>query len=183
MNNVGRSLPLCGSGILALAMLTMAFVGLRSESAYAEGRCPPGQYPIGDDRAPGCAPIPAGGGTSDSGPKPTGRWIKTWGAIATAANGDAGASVKQRSQSAASRDALSQCGRMGANDCKVVMSYKNQCVAMVTPATLDRGGAVTSRAETEKIASNLAMDICTSRGSSGCKVFYSACSEPIFEVF
>ena len=182
MNNVGRSFSLCSSAMLALAMLTMAFVGLHSEPAYAEGRCPPGSYPIGGQGVQGCAPI-SGGSTDGGEPRATGRWLKTWGAIATASNGDAGASVKQRSQSAASRDALSQCARRGAKDCKVVMAYKNQCVAMVTPATLDRGGAVTSRAETEEIASKLAMDICTSRGSVGCKVFYSACSGPIFEAF
>lgn len=164
------------------AVLFLAVLMCRSEPVHAEGGCPPGSYPIGGQGVQGCAPIPSNGSAEEQA-RPTGRWLKTWGAIATASNGDAGASAKMKSKGAATSDALSQCARMGAKDCKIVMSYKNQCVAMVTPTNLDRGGAVTSRAETEVVASKLAMDICNNRGSAGCKVFYSACSEPIFEAF
>lgn len=66
-----------------LVCVALAFSG----EVSAEGRCPLGQYPIGDSRAPGCAPIPAGGGGAAEGPRATGRWIKTWGAIATSSTG------------------------------------------------------------------------------------------------
>lgn len=34
--------------------------------AHAEGRCPPGQYPIGGPGVGGCAPIPGGEGAATS---------------------------------------------------------------------------------------------------------------------
>lgn len=46
----------------AIVICTMGALSVVAGPVLAEGRCPPGQYPIGDDRAPGCAPIPAGGG-------------------------------------------------------------------------------------------------------------------------
>ncbi|MCU1127950.1 DUF4189 domain-containing protein [Stenotrophomonas maltophilia] len=153
------------------------------QSVHAEGRCPPGQYPIGGQGAGGCAPIPGGASGEGASPRPTGRWLKTWGAIATAASGEAGASTGQRTRSAAEKEAVAQCSRGGADNCRVTMAYKNQCVALITPSSVDKGGSVTWRAETEALASKLAMDECTERGSRGCKVFYSACSTPMFEAY
>jgi hypothetical protein len=49
------------SKIIGSAVLIFAGVFI-SNIALGEGRCPAGQYPIGDSRAPGCAPIPEGGG-------------------------------------------------------------------------------------------------------------------------
>ena len=52
-----------------IVVCTMAALSVVAGPVLAEGRCPPGQYPIGDDRAPGCAPIPAGGGARNLAPR------------------------------------------------------------------------------------------------------------------
>lgn len=71
----GPSLPRCA---IALA-LCLALPCL----AKAEGRCPPGQFPVGGQGMEGCAPIPGGGGDSGpAAPVPTGEWEMRWGAIA-----------------------------------------------------------------------------------------------------
>lgn len=164
------------------AFWLLLMVGL-CNSALAEGRCPPGQYPIGDDRAPGCAPIPAGGGAADSGPRPTGRWIKTWGAIAiSGATGDSGAALGKRSKGEAERTAIANCSNDGARDCKVSYTYKNQCVALVSPAS-SKESSTLGRGPTKEEANEAAMKICTNRGSAGCKLLYSECTDPIFEAF
>lgn len=152
--------------------------------AGAEGRCPPGQYPIGGQGVGGCAPIPGGdAGAGQTGPVQTGHWNKTWGAIAMASNGDVGVSVGKVRKADASNEALANCSQHGASDCKVTQIYKNQCVALVSPRTSAFGGSTFGRAESVSAATSLAMGLCTKRGSEGCKVIYSACSEPEFESF
>ena len=72
------------------AVLLAQFVPV---AAMAEGRCPPGQYPIGGQGVGGCAPIP-GAGQSGDGVAPTGRWETRWGAIAS----DAGHDTRKKPQ-------------------------------------------------------------------------------------
>ncbi|WP_238153132.1 hypothetical protein [Xanthomonas campestris] len=48
---------------------------------HAEGGCPAGQYPIGGQGAMACAPMPQDDAQQQ--PRPIGKWIKTWGAIAS----------------------------------------------------------------------------------------------------
>lgn len=164
------------------ALWLLLMVGFCS-NVLAEGRCPPGQYPIGDDRAPGCAPIPAGGDTAGSEPRPTGRWIKTWGAIAiSGATGDSGAAMGKRSKGEAERAAIANCSNDGARDCKVSYTYKNQCVALVSPSSASESSTA-GRGPTKEKASEMAMKVCTDRGSAGCKLLYSECTDPIFEAF
>lgn len=151
-------------------------------SAMAEGRCPPGQYPIGDSRAPGCAPIPAGGSAADAGPRATGRWIKTWGAIAMSNSGASGVSVGKVKKSDAEKAAMAECVGTGARDCEIAFTYKNQCAAAATAASGTQGTTF-GRAATVDIAKTLAIDLCRNRGGQGCDVVYSACTEPKFEAF
>lgn len=153
--------------------------------ANAEGRCPPGQYPVGRaDGVQGCAPIPGGAGeAAQSGPIPTGRWIKTWGAVAIAKGGDVGVALGKQKKTEASSESIANCAQHGARDCQVVLSFKNQCAAVVSPSDGRLGGSTFARAVSIEVASATAMDICTGRGSSGCRVIYSGCTEPIFEKF
>lgn len=149
-------------------------------TSLAEGRCPPGQYPIGGQGAGGCAPVPASGGDSQS-PVPTGRWIKTWGAIATSAGGDAGVSKGKLSKNEAARESLERCSKWGATDCKVGLTYKNQCVAAVAA---DKGlGTKLNTGATIEAATERATEDCRRAGSGTCKLEYSGCSEPYFEKF
>lgn len=153
-----------------------------AESAMAEGRCPLGQYPIGDDRAPGCASIPAGGSAADAGPRATGRWIKTWGAISISNSGASGVSVGKVKKSDAEKAAMAECVGTAVRDCNIAFTYKNQCAAAATAAS-GKQGTTFGWAETVEIAKTIAIDLCRNRGGQGCDVMYSACTEPKFEAY
>jgi len=154
-------------------------------TAYAEGRCPPGQYPIGDSRAPGCAPIPgygrqAGSAEGTVAPLPAGEWLKTWGAVAHSPSTDLiGVSVGERSKEEAEQVALNKCAAEGDRNCKISLSYRNQCVAIVTPSSGKGAGGIAS-APTEQEALSEANTECSDAGGGRCVRFYSDCSKPIF---
>lgn len=98
----------------ALLLIAMLLAPLL---ASAEGRCPPGQYPIGDDRAPGCAPIPGAVGTAATPPSaPTGKWETRWGSIAEDDSANSrgvplvtGVSESRKSKRDANTAAIEQC--------------------------------------------------------------------------
>lgn len=169
-----------GGRVLASFVLICAVLSF-SESSRAEGGCPPGHYPIGDSRAPGCAPIPAGG-TANEGPRATGRWLKTWGAISTSSTGASGAVTGEVRKADATKNAVAECSRSGASDCRISFTYKNQCAAAAVPASGTPGTSFGSAA-TEQLAEGVAVKLCESRGGKGCDVVYSACTEPKFEAF
>lgn len=125
---IRRSMAAC-----LVAAIVVAGAALTPESVRAEGRCPPGQYPIGGQGVGGCAPIPGGAEAADAGPRATGRWIKTWGAIALSPSGASGASTGKKSKSLAAKDAEEVCAKGGASGCKVAFTYKNQCAVAVVP--------------------------------------------------
>lgn len=78
-------------------------------TAWAQG-CPPGQYQIGGQGAIACAPVPQGSSQETApAPRPLGKWIKTWGAIAIGWVGPIpyyGVPVGKLSKSDAESDAL-----------------------------------------------------------------------------
>jgi hypothetical protein len=121
--------------LLASCLLLLGGV----DRAWAEGNCPAGY--IGGQGARGCAPIPGGGAGSTGSSEirlatPTGKWTKTWGAIAESkSTQDAGVSTVLRSKNEAEREAVSKCGAAGARDCTVSM----QCISWVIPS--GRSGA------------------------------------------
>src|SRR6185437_1184711 len=124
----------------SIRLCTLGFAFLGAHVAYAEGGCPPGSYPIGGQGVQGCAPIPgAGGGVSQQSPspppRPLGEWIRTWGGVAVSpTTSDAGVSTGQLSKKAAERDAMAKCADRGARDCKVSVTYFNQCMSWVVPS-------------------------------------------------
>ncbi|MBA0280787.1 DUF4189 domain-containing protein [Stenotrophomonas maltophilia] len=154
------------------------------DSVVAEGRCPPGQYPIGDQGVGGCAPIPgAGGGTRE--PEPAGQWHKTWGAIASSpSTAEAGVATGRATKEDAERVALEGCGMHAARDCRILIAYRNQCAAWVVPQSQGngaRGGVASGQDLKEAIVQ--AQKICVDPTGTQCKVAYSACSEPVYEAF
>ena len=158
--------------------------------AFAEGGCPPGQYPIGDSRAPGCAPIPVGGSSdSQQGPIPTGKWETRWGAIAEdSATLTTGAAFSMKSKQRAIGAAMGECKRLGGKQCKLRLAYHNQCVAIADPAaeSLARssGQSMAVTAENEGKAKDMALSQCQSYGSGQvCNVVYSGCSMSEFKSF
>lgn len=178
------------SGRLLLASLLLFLFFCFCEGALAEGRCPPGQYPIGDSRAPGCAPIPDGGGSDlQQGPVATGKWETRWGAIAEDSGTlTTGAAFSMKSKRRAVSAAIAECSRLGGKQCKLRLAYHNQCVAIADPSaqSLARssGQSMAVTAETEDKAKEIALSQCQAYGSGQiCNVVYSGCSMSEFKAF
>ncbi|PSD44442.1 hypothetical protein C7E25_00930 [Stenotrophomonas maltophilia] len=172
--------------LLASCLLLLGGV----DRAWAEGNCPPGYYPIGGQGARGCAPIP-GGATGSTGSSeirlatPTGKWTKTWGAIAESkSTQDAGVSTGLRSKNEAEREAVSKCGASGARDCTVSMSYFNQCISWVIPSGRSGAGrAGLGTGATPELALVASEAMCRNDRAGRCEVFYSNCTKPLFDEF
>lgn len=149
--------------------------------AHAEGGCPPGQYPIGGQGVQGCAPM-SGASSPPPAPRPTGKWIETWGALALSpSTGDRGVATGERSRSLAVNAAISQCLGGGATDCETEIAYKNQCVAVARLLAPNQGGYTYSGAGEENVKRQ-ALKLCAERGGA-CEVRYTNCTLPIFEKF
>ncbi|MBV6810831.1 DUF4189 domain-containing protein [Xanthomonas sp. NCPPB 3582] len=146
--------------------------------AFGQTACPVGVAP----GSPQCGPDSgtSRGDIPDPPPRPTGEWLKTWGAIAGSnATGESGAVTGKLSRQEAERKAVQLCAEGGATDCKVDLSYKNQCAASVSS---DKKSFLQG-AESKDIAINLAMRDCKDHGGGECKVIYSGCSDPIFKKY
>ncbi len=174
---------------LLLALLCSATV------ARAEGRCPPGQYPIGSSQGVlGCAPIPGaqqsqqGQGENDARimpPRATGRWYSRFGALVQSKSTFVvGLSADKESAEDALADARMMCGSEGARDCETVFTYSNQCAAWLVPS-VEGGGNLTgiSAGKSIREAEKNARKLCKDTTGKKCKTFYSACSKPVFEKF
>ncbi|WP_349812048.1 DUF4189 domain-containing protein [Xanthomonas dyei] len=157
---------------------------MSSFSARAEQGCPPGQYPIGGQGVAACAPIPQGGSAQQA-PKPIGKWIKTWGAVAhDPQDGILGVSIGKLSKREAEKDALTKCSEGGGTKCKAWASYQNQCAAIAGPQKNGRdvpGAPYFARGPSLEDVQNRAKEGCASTSGLMCAVLYSACSEPIFK--
>ncbi|ATS21688.1 DUF4189 domain-containing protein [Xanthomonas phaseoli pv. phaseoli] len=146
--------------------------------ASAQTACPVGVSP----GSPQCGPDSgtSRGDAAASPPRPTGEWIKTWGAIARSnSTGEAGSAVGKFSEGEAEQAAIRQCALGGAGDCEVRLSYQNQCAALVS----SQSRSFYQSSATEKNAIQLAVKACEATNSGSCKVAYSECSKPIFRKF
>lgn len=167
--------------------LVLFFLLLSPISGFAEGRCPPGQYPIGDQNVGGCAPIP--GAAQSTAPQPTGKWETRWGAIVEdPSNLATGASVSRESKRDAVAAAKQECEKTGGLNCKLRIAYYNQCVAIAdpTPEVMAKGGgrSMASSAQTLDQAKSRALSQCQSSvGGQECLIVYSACSMSEFRKF
>lgn len=102
------------------------------------------------------------------------RWADQWGAIATDNQlGKVGVSVNEPGKSSAELKALNNCQNKGGTQCKILISYYNQCGAMI----VGDGKINANSAATIKQASEAGLKIC-SAGATNCHVYYSACSLP-----
>ena len=109
-------------------------------------------------------------------PQPSGYWEKTWGAIAPSPKGGVlGTALGASSKEEAERLALEDCKAKGGGACKVDIAYHNQCAVMVLGSRFLN----TARAATIAEASDLGLEYCREKDSD-CRVYYSACTEPVF---
>ncbi|WP_425477214.1 DUF4189 domain-containing protein [Luteimonas huabeiensis] len=112
------------------------------------------------------------------------RWKLTWGAIAfDVATGATGYAVGEPSQRRARRQALAQCNGKGGRDCEVMLAYQNQCAVIADPVRDGQfipGESIYRSGPTIEETSNAALSSCSQRnGGTGCRIVYSACSEPL----
>ncbi|MFC6838721.1 DUF4189 domain-containing protein [Xanthomonas theicola] len=128
------------------------FFTLWAGVAHSQTRCPTGVQAGSAQCLPDAEEV--------SPPRPTGEWIKTWGAIANAVDtSKAWASIGMMSEKDARVDALDQCQSAGYKGCVVIITYRNQCVAMASPASGDGDSGMAS-AQDISIAKKNAINMC-----------------------
>ena len=139
---------------------------------FAQTRCPVGT-PTG---SAGCLPDDAGSAP----PRPTGEWIKTWGALAASneARGSWSTSGKF-SEEDARQDVLNRCHETGASDCGVIATYFNQCIAAVGSS---ESGITIGKGRNEAVAADAALKECRRRGGD-CAVKFSECTDAFFKKY
>ncbi|MFS8430302.1 DUF4189 domain-containing protein [Xanthomonas campestris pv. plantaginis] len=150
-------------------------------SSWAQG-CPIGQYQIGGQGAVACAPIPQGNSIQQE-PRPSGKWIETWGAIASDdEGGNLGVSTGILKRKNAEKDAVEKCERESQKKCTVVMAYNNQCASVARP---DGKGTITyNRGPSAEGTSQNALSECQKENnSSKCSIIYENCTKQIFKSF
>ena len=169
-----------------LFCMTTFFVG----AANAEGGCPAGQYPIGGQGVMACAPMPQQ--QQQQAPRrPTGEWIKTWGSIAMGSIDSItsyGVPTGKMSKAEAEADALRRCASHGETDCRVMLTYHNQCAVIAEPhingKPFSTGVVQFVSAGSIDEASEIAKNDCQQKNGATpeaqCNVVYKACSEPVF---
>jgi len=166
--------------IVKTLLLSACLLGLGHGSlSVAQTACPVGT-PAGSAM---CGPSPGGGAEMPSPPpRPSGEWLKTWGAISSNRAGDMGVSSGKLSQREAEAEARNRCQAWKTGDCKIDISYRNQCVAAAGPTGNRRGGG-TASGPTLDGAKNQAMKICSEVSGGECKIMVAECSEQVFRKF
>ncbi|WP_326520048.1 DUF4189 domain-containing protein [Xanthomonas euroxanthea] len=95
---------------------------------------------------------------------------------------EAWASTGKLSKADAEADAVDQCQVAGFHGCAATFTYRNQCVALASPAST-QGRAGVAAAPDTVLAENDAMSMCKKKGGVGCSVIYKDCTKPIFKRF
>ncbi|WP_184375169.1 MULTISPECIES: DUF4189 domain-containing protein [Xanthomonas] len=144
--------------------------------ALAQTACPNGVAP----GSPQCGPDSGTSRADSPPPRPTGRWIKTWGALSKNRSGDMGFSAGKVSKDDAEAEAVERCESFGAGRCQVFETFNNQCISTAVTASGKAGIAV---APSKEAASSLAIKNCQSSFDAECKVTLAECSKPIFQKF
>ncbi|MFB9114896.1 DUF4189 domain-containing protein [Xanthomonas arboricola pv. corylina] len=145
-------------------------------AAIAQTACPNGVAP----GSPQCGPDSGTSRANPAPPQPTGRWIKTWGALAKNSSGDMGFSAGKIERDNAEAEAISRCESFGAGSCQVFETFNNQCISTAVSSSGQAGIAI---APTKEKASSLATEKCEKSFAGVCKVTLAECIRPIFEKF
>jgi len=149
--------------LLCFFLISLGFAA--PNLSYSQTRCAVGT-PTGSAQ---CLPDDAGSAP----PRPTGEWLKTWGALVQA-NGttQVWASTGMLSKEKAEADAVDQCESAGFKGCRAYFTYENQCVVVTAPAGAASGPDLST-------TENDAISVCK-RKSSACSVIYRDCTKPVF---
>ncbi|MCC4626374.1 DUF4189 domain-containing protein [Xanthomonas campestris pv. nigromaculans] len=168
------------------ALFFLMIVGI---PAMAEQGCPPGQIPAtASGSITSCGPIPSGYNEQQgsAAPRPLGKWIKTWGAVAVDGEGAVGVDYGKLSKREAQKGAIANCVKAGGKECRDWATYHNQCAAVAEPYKdgISVAGKLqfVGNAELEEAKAE-AEKKCTAANNNSCRVMYSNCTEQIFEKF
>jgi Domain of unknown function (DUF4189) len=151
-----------------------------SQACFANNGCPSGYYFTGrmiqgqGVSYPECAPDQqAQAPTQQQPPAPRGHWETRWGAIAIDnIKGRLGGVTGHKSRSSATKAAMAECYvQGGGKDCKVKLTYYNQCAAV---AWGEESYVAAGRDLLEE-ADRFATESC-SKATPNCQVVYNACS-------
>lgn len=154
--------------VLKLAGLMLILLSLPVAGVNAQ--CRIGSGPDHGDGVPYCSQSTAPTNIS-SGPQ----WAVRWGAIAYGGGGF-GAAKDMASTAKAKKAALRACHDSGGGkNCKIALSYSDQCVAYAMGDDYSVGVA---RSPMSEEAYAMAIDSCA-ESTTNCKVTYSACSLPV----
>lgn len=140
----------------------------------AQTACPSGVAP----GSPQCGPDSGTSRGEAAPPRPTGEWLKTWGAVAVAGNG--GVSSGRMTKQLAEQAAVDSCEGLDSGKCTVSMAFFNQCVAA---ADSGKGQGSIFGAATIEEASRLATDQCEKNSGTSCRITLSKCTDPIFKKY
>ena len=144
--------------------------------AYAEHGCQDGYIPVYQGSQQVCVAdynLPSwgdqGGSPAASGP----RWADRWGAIAVGSDAKLGAVVDVSNERKAKSAALEECKKNGGTDCKVDLTYYNQCAVLVT------GDRIYNTAHAATIDEAIVLGVAKCEEEDiNCRVYYSGCSLP-----
>ncbi|WP_134656595.1 DUF4189 domain-containing protein [Xanthomonas fragariae] len=144
--------------------------------AQAQTACPNGVAP----GSPQCGPDSGTSRADSPPPQPTGKWIKTWGALAKNASGDMGFASGKISKSDAQAEAAERCESFESGECKVFEIFYNECISTAVSASGHAGIGV---AGSKEQASTLAIKECEGGFGGVCKITLAECSRPVFQNF
>jgi hypothetical protein len=150
-----------------------------SSIAVADNGCQSGYYFTGrmiqgqGVSYPECAPDQQQQQAQPEQPQaPRGHWETRWGVIVTDnIKGKLAGVTNHSSKNSATKAAMAECYRRGGKDCKVSLTYYNQCAAVAAgeEAYSSRGRDILED------ANRSAMEGCNQM-TTNCKVIYNACS-------
>jgi hypothetical protein len=162
--------------ILSFLFASLILSGTGVGTAFA---CPAGTIPnpIGAGGQPECIPGENHQNWGGNGGSSEPSYARRWGAFASdPVNSKVGLSTGLSSKRKAEKEAMAHCRSKGGVDCKVLISYYNQCAAVAWgPDSNGKGDLVSAHAPQKGQAEELAIGEC-SKTSSSCKVFFAECS-------
>lgn len=153
----------------------LLFVALALEGTLAQaqvGPCPPGMSEYSSSNG-----IPACGPLHSNDNQPQGRWVDQWGAYAMGNDGTTGFSSSQVGEREAEQAAVSNCLSRAGKQCKVEMTYRNGCIAVIGSKSSDGSGSHNASSDaTKEKAIKRAITVCEKEGGISCQVFRTECS-------
>lgn len=144
----------------------------------SQTRCPPGATPGSVQ----CLPDnPDASGNVITAPS-KGYWEKTWGAHASGDDPSSSAvsAAGFSSKGEAAEAALKGCKEKGGSNCRINITYFNQCMAIAETLSDNKGGSFFTSEGTIEKAGESANKYCEEHYKAACHVVYSKCTDPIY---